>query len=141
MEEKQDFYCLYPVYIDSTKTIQQGRKFNKRLCVQNPNFAEIYQALNYLEIENIPEALKKHPRDFFRSGRFKINKMYEKKKLIEGLSQIIIENRTKKSDTSKKTFSEPIIKAPEYVTTNKGAIIENKLNLVARKKKDKKKKK
>lgn len=141
MEDQKNYYCLYPVYIDSSRTVQKGRKFNRNLCVQNPNFAEIYQALNYLEIENIPEAMKKHPRDFFRSGRFKINKMYGKKKLVEGVSQIIRENRTKKTDTTKKPMVEQIGKAPEFVKTSKGAIIENKLNLVARKKKDKKKKK
>ncbi|KAK6090574.1 hypothetical protein P3W45_000297 [Vairimorpha bombi] len=134
MESVKDYYILYPVYIDSTKKMSEGRKYNKDLCIDKPTFLEIYNALKHLEIESIPEQNKKHPRDFFRFGRFKIKKMYGKKNLMEGVKYTISKMRLKSSkNTASSTESQPK-KAPEYVITNKGEVIENKLNLVAKRK-------
>ncbi|WUR04012.1 signal recognition particle protein [Vairimorpha necatrix] len=128
MNSVNDFYVLYPVYLDSTKKLSEGRKYCKDLCIKNPSFLEISNALKFLEIDCTHEIHKKHPRDFFRSGRFKINKMYGKKNIIEGIRDTILKSRTKPSVECKNTE-----KVQDFVTS-KGDVIENKLNLVARRK-------
>ena len=124
METFNNFYVLYPVYFDANKKISEGRKYHKNLCVSSPTF---------LEIDCTAEIDKRHPRDYFRSGRFKINKMYGKKNLIEGLRDTIIKSRIKNSSV-KPVQRMSTEKVPEFITTKKGEIIENKLNLVASKK-------
>lgn len=37
--------CIYPAYINSKKTIAQGRKINKDKCVENPSHQEIRDVL------------------------------------------------------------------------------------------------
>ncbi|EEQ82549.1 hypothetical protein NCER_100726 [Vairimorpha ceranae BRL01] len=140
METFNNFYVLYPVYFDANKKISEGRKYHKNLCVSSPTFLEITNALKYLEIDCTAEIDKRHPRDYFRSGRFKINKMYGKKNLIEGLRDTIIKSRIKNSSV-KPVQRMSTEKVPEFITTKKGEIIENKLNLVARKKNKQKKSK
>lgn len=134
MNQERDYYILYPVYIDLTKKMSQGRKYNKDLCIEKPSFSEIYNSLKYLEIECIPEQNKRHPKDFFRFGRFKIKKMYGKKNLMEGIKYTIQKMRQKLLKSTVNITETVSEKAPEFVTTNKGEVIENKLNLVAKRK-------
>lgn len=37
--------CIYPAYINSKKTLAQGRKINKEKCVENPTHQEIRDVL------------------------------------------------------------------------------------------------
>lgn len=37
--------CVYPAYINSKKTRQEGRKVRKDLCVENPTYQEIKDVL------------------------------------------------------------------------------------------------
>lgn len=37
--------CVYPAYINSKKTRQEGRKIRKDLCVENPTYQEIKDVL------------------------------------------------------------------------------------------------
>lgn len=38
--------CIYPAYINSKKSRQEGRKIRKDLCVENPTFQEIKDVLS-----------------------------------------------------------------------------------------------
>lgn len=38
--------CIYPAYINSKKTRQEGRKVRKDLCVENPTYQEIKDVLS-----------------------------------------------------------------------------------------------
>ncbi|CAD26386.1 SIGNAL RECOGNITION PARTICLE (SRP) SEC65 SUBUNIT [Encephalitozoon cuniculi GB-M1] len=137
MESKH--FCLYPIYMDSARSLSEGRKYRKEICVQRPRYHEIKNALEKLEIEYTDEPSKKHPRDFFNSGRFRIKKEYGRLFVIEGISQTIAELRSKpgsSEETSREKQSRG--KAVHGVVQN-GVYVENKLNLV-RKKKAKKKK-
>ncbi|KAG5860505.1 signal recognition particle protein Srp19 [Encephalitozoon hellem] len=137
METK--YFCLYPIYMDSTKSLSEGRKYRKEICVQKPRYHEIKNALERLEIEYVDEASKKHPGDFFNSGRFRIKKEYGKMFVIEGVSQTITEMRSgSRGGESPSTERQAHGKAVRGVVQN-GVYVENKLNLV-RKKKSKKKK-
>lgn len=37
--------CIYPAYINSKKTLAQGRKINKERCIENPTHQEIRDVL------------------------------------------------------------------------------------------------
>ncbi|XP_046740584.1 signal recognition particle 19 kDa protein [Diprion similis] len=54
--------CIYPVYINSKKTLAQGRKLAKDKCVENPTHQEIRDVLSAaglrVGVEN-----KLHPRE------------------------------------------------------------------------------
>lgn len=39
------FVCIYPQYINSKKTRQEGRKIKKENCVENPTYQEIKDVL------------------------------------------------------------------------------------------------
>lgn len=130
-------FCLYPVYIDSARSLSDGRKYNKELCISKPKYQEIKNALEKLDIEHIDEPSKKHPRDFFCGGRFRIKKAYGKKFVIEGISQTILESRrTRETGTMSEQKSRG--KAVHGIVQN-GIYVENKLNLVPKRKKKGKK--
>lgn len=38
--------CIYPAYINSKKSRQEGRKIRKELCVENPTFQEMKDVLS-----------------------------------------------------------------------------------------------
>ncbi|AFN83496.1 signal recognition particle Srp19 [Encephalitozoon romaleae SJ-2008] len=137
METK--YFCLYPIHMDSRRSLSEGRKYKKEICVQRPRYHEIKNALEKLEIEHVDEASKRHPNDFFNGGRFRIKKEYGKVLVIEGVSQTIAEMRSNSKgnkDLPKEKQSSG--KVVQGVVQN-GVYVENKLNLV-RKKKVKKKK-
>uniref|UniRef100_A0A0K8TTI0 Putative signal recognition particle 19 kDa protein n=1 Tax=Tabanus bromius TaxID=304241 RepID=A0A0K8TTI0_TABBR len=54
--------CVYPAYINSKKTRQEGRKLAKQHCVENPTYMEIRDVLSvtnlHIAIEN-----KQYPRE------------------------------------------------------------------------------
>lgn len=136
MESKH--FSLYPIYLDSTRSLSEGRRFRKELCIQKPRYHEIKGALGRLGIEHVEEPSKKHPQDFFNSGRFSIKKEYGKLFVIEGIVQAVAEMRKGKTTESTPSEKQAHGKAVAGVVQN-GVYVENKLNLV-RKKKAKKKK-
>lgn len=38
--------CIYPAYINSKKTLAEGRRISKGKCVENPTFQEIRDVLD-----------------------------------------------------------------------------------------------
>lgn len=61
--------CIYPAYINSKKSRQEGRKIRKDLCVENPTFQEIKDVLSVsnlrIGIEN-----KLYPRERSKVNSF-----------------------------------------------------------------------
>ncbi|GAB0098288.1 Signal recognition particle 19 kDa protein [Sergentomyia squamirostris] len=43
--DRERWVCIYPAYINSKKTQQEGRKISKELCVENPAYTEIRDVL------------------------------------------------------------------------------------------------
>lgn len=130
-------FCLYPVYIDSTKTLAQGRKFRRELCIPSPRHQEIRAALQMLGIEHIDEPGKKHPRAFFSCGRVQIKREYGKTFAVEGIVHTILEARRAGAE---KPEHIPQGRAVHGVVQN-GVYVENKLNLMPKKKKKRRKNK
>lgn len=135
-----EYFCLYPVYIDSTRSVSEGRKYRRELCVPKPRYQEIKRALEKLEIEHTGEASKRHPRDFFGSGRLHVKKAYGKRFVVEGVSQTILECRkTPETGRGERENKSGHGRAVHGVVQN-GVYVENKLNLVPKKKKKGKRK-
>lgn len=121
-------FCIYPIYMDSARSISHGRKYPLSTCVPKPSLPEIVRALQELGIEHQADPGKRHPRDSFVLGRVQINKKYGKKYVVEGLSKAISDSRNKPK-VEQKT-------APKRKASTDS---KNPLNLAVRKKKKKEK--
>ncbi|TXG71467.1 hypothetical protein EZV62_000046 [Acer yangbiense] len=60
---------IYPVYINSKKTIVEGRRISTSKACENPTCAEIGDCCSYLKIPFAIEIDKAYPRDFMQRGR------------------------------------------------------------------------
>ncbi|KAG0066847.1 signal recognition particle subunit [Linnemannia elongata] len=76
MEEADQFknwMCLYPCYIDGTKTVAEGRRIPKeKACVKQPWAKDIVEALKELMVSQAFEPGKTHPRDWANRGRVRV---------------------------------------------------------------------
>jgi len=64
--------CLWPVYIDSKKTVQNGRRLPKDKCVSNPSVQEMGEVTKLLGVRYVVEPDKAYPRDFLLRGRLRV---------------------------------------------------------------------
>ncbi|TDH68199.1 hypothetical protein CCR75_003236 [Bremia lactucae] len=67
-----NFVTFYPNYIDSKKTLQQGRRISKELCCDTPTADEMSEVCTYFKLPHVLEPHKKYPRDWLRSGRIRV---------------------------------------------------------------------
>ena len=76
-EEKKTWLMAYPCYFDSEKTVAEGRRCPKDLCMPNPNINLISIAIGQLGFNPKIDLVSKHPRDYFSTGRvrFQIKKV------------------------------------------------------------------
>lgn len=59
-----EFWTIYPLYLNSNRTQQQGRKISKEKAVADPNVQEIEQVLGKINgARIIVELDKRHPRE------------------------------------------------------------------------------
>lgn len=63
---------LYPVYINSKKTIAEGRRICTTKACENPTCAEIGDCCSHLKIPFAIEIDKAYPRDFMQRGRVRV---------------------------------------------------------------------
>ncbi|GAU16724.1 hypothetical protein TSUD_199660 [Trifolium subterraneum] len=63
---------LYPVYINSKKTVAEGRRIGIAKACENPTCAEIGDCCNYLKLPYAIEIDKAYPRDFMQRGRVRV---------------------------------------------------------------------
>eukprot|EP00455_Lapot_gusevi_P050593 TRINITY_DN7360_c0_g4_i3.p1 TRINITY_DN7360_c0_g4~~TRINITY_DN7360_c0_g4_i3.p1 ORF type:complete len:153 (+),score=19.53 TRINITY_DN7360_c0_g4_i3:55-513(+) len=63
---------IYPVYIDKTKKISEGRRIKKESCPENPGLIEIAECCRSLELGVAIEPEKAYSRDFFLRGRVRV---------------------------------------------------------------------
>ncbi|CAO1364301.1 unnamed protein product [Diamesa serratosioi] len=73
--DRERFVCIYPQYINSKKTRQEGRKIKKENCVENPTYQEIRDVLALTNLNMLVEN-KIYPRErskeFFQRGRIRL---------------------------------------------------------------------
>ncbi|OMO70455.1 Signal recognition particle, SRP19 subunit [Corchorus capsularis] len=63
---------FYPVYINSKKTVAEGRRISTAKACENPTCAEISDCCNHLKLVNAIEIDKAYPRDFMQRGRVRV---------------------------------------------------------------------
>ncbi|KAI8323881.1 signal recognition particle, SRP19 subunit, partial [Martensiomyces pterosporus] len=64
--------CLYPLYFDKSRSIEQGRKVPKELAVESPHGRQLSMAVKEVGFNVCYEPNKSHPRDFFTPGRVRV---------------------------------------------------------------------
>ncbi|KAJ4823363.1 hypothetical protein Tsubulata_047585 [Turnera subulata] len=60
---------LYPVYINSKKTLAEGRRIRTEKACENPTCVEIGDCCHHLKVPYVIEIDKAYPRDFMQVGR------------------------------------------------------------------------
>ncbi|OWM77238.1 signal recognition particle 19 kDa protein [Punica granatum] len=63
---------LYPIYINSKKTIAEGRRISAAKACENPTCVEIGDCCNHLKVPSAIEIDKLYPRDFQQVGRVRV---------------------------------------------------------------------
>lgn len=77
-ERTKHFQCIYPVYFDSTRSREQGRRVKKEHAVSNPLASEIAEALKHIgnkdqvPLQIVFEPHKSHPKDWSNPGRVRV---------------------------------------------------------------------
>lgn len=77
-EKSRLFQCIYPVYFDSSRSREEGRRVKKEDAVRNPLAREIVDALSHIgNMNGIPlqivfEPHKGHPKDWGNPGRIRV---------------------------------------------------------------------
>ncbi|XP_001607942.3 signal recognition particle 19 kDa protein isoform X1 [Nasonia vitripennis] len=60
--DRERWICIYPAYINSKKSLAEGRKLTKEKCVENPTHQEIRDVLLSVGL-NVGVENKLHPRE------------------------------------------------------------------------------
>ncbi|KZV40724.1 hypothetical protein F511_22925 [Dorcoceras hygrometricum] len=63
---------FYPIYINSKKTLAEGRRINASKACENPTCPEIYDCCAHLKLPSAIEVDKAYPRDFMQRGRVRV---------------------------------------------------------------------
>ncbi|KAK8943294.1 Signal recognition particle 19 kDa protein [Platanthera zijinensis] len=63
---------IYPIYINSKKTIAEGRRIGASKACENPTCIEIVDCCKHLKIPSAIELDKAYPRDFMQRGRVRV---------------------------------------------------------------------
>ena len=63
---------LYPIYMNSKKTMAEGRRIGLSKACENPTCAEIGDCCSYLKLPFAIEIDKAYPRDFMQRGRVRV---------------------------------------------------------------------
>ncbi|XP_056393438.1 signal recognition particle 19 kDa protein [Hyla sarda] len=69
--EPDRFICIYPAYINSKKTIAEGRKIPVEKAVQNPTCVEIAEICRANKLNAIVEVDKMYTREWNRDAQYK----------------------------------------------------------------------
>ncbi|CZT23915.1 related to signal recognition particle protein Sec65 [Ramularia collo-cygni] len=78
MEKSKNYQSLYPVYFDSTRSREEGRRVRKEDAIPNPLAREIVDALSHIgatvgvALQIVFEPTKTHPKDWANPGRVKV---------------------------------------------------------------------
>ncbi|KAL7885089.1 hypothetical protein AOLI_G00078590 [Acnodon oligacanthus] len=68
---KERFLCIYPAYINSKKTLAEGRRIPSEKAVENPSCVEIRDVLAAAEMNVYVEQPCMYPREWNRDAQFR----------------------------------------------------------------------
>ncbi|CAA6667157.1 unnamed protein product [Spirodela intermedia] len=94
---------VYPVYINSKKTLAEGRRIGVSQACENPTCIEIGDCCGYLKLPFVIEIDKAYPRDFMQRGRVRVLlKKEDGKQLMIKVGELVPKHpgRTKKQEAS-----------------------------------------
>ncbi|KAL2344428.1 hypothetical protein Fmac_005713 [Flemingia macrophylla] len=104
---------MYPVYINSMKTMAEGRRIGLSKACENPSCAEIADCCSYLKLPFAIEIDKAYPRDFMQRGRVRVllktedgslfnSSISSRKQLMLRVAEMVPRHhgRTKKQETA-----------------------------------------
>ena len=72
--DRERWVCIYPVYLNSKRSVTEGRKIPKELSIENPSIDEIRDVCTHLKL-NMGVEDKAHPREpdkFMYRGRVRV---------------------------------------------------------------------
>lgn len=69
MGEGSGWVCIYPVYIDASRSLKGGRRVAKEHCCLRPTARQIAEVANALHLPVFIDGRKRHPHDCFTYGR------------------------------------------------------------------------
>ncbi|KAI9272581.1 signal recognition particle, SRP19 subunit [Sporodiniella umbellata] len=120
-EQYKDWVTVYPCYIDSSKSTQQGRKISKEKSVNEPHAYHMAVAVQRLGLSVVYEN-KCHPKDWANVGRVRVQlktperrylntKLTSRKQLFAAIAEIMpsVQKETKVPDT----YASPLITLEE----------------------------
>ena len=91
---KNESTTIWPVYIDSRRSLSQGRKIAKDKCVSEPTLKEIKKACYKLHLKPEPQEEKSYPGYWYeKSGRVLVKTDLGKNDLLNQVAEKISENR------------------------------------------------
>lgn len=99
--DPSNFFCIYPSYLDSAKTVKMGRRIGAEKGVDTPTVQDLSEALASLSIRHVSQPHKGYSRDpttlWDNPGRVKVdpacleNEIYTKRSLMVELASIVKE--------------------------------------------------
>lgn len=92
---QQDKIIIWPIYFDSTKTRNEGRRIQKSLAVPSPRASEIKDAADKLRLGCELGADVAYPKTpWLKTGMVLVKKKESKEKLIKKIASQIVKNRS-----------------------------------------------
>ncbi|CAN8321194.1 unnamed protein product [Cochlearia groenlandica] len=111
---------MYPVYMNSKKTVAEGRRISLSKACENPNCIEISDCCKHLKLPSAVEIDKAYPRDFMQVGRVRVQLKREdgslvnpvitsRKQLMQKIAELVPRHpeRLKKQESQKAKKQEP----------------------------------
>lgn len=105
MNQIENTFTIYPIYLDSSLSLGNGRKYGINVCIEKPTFKEIRIALDSLNIVFKEDESKIHPKEQREKGIFIVNNKCDRKEIITKLINFIKEARIKKEQNVDKSKS------------------------------------
>ena len=68
----RNWLILYPLYLDATRSIHDGRRVSLKHAYPHPNIRAMFHAAVLLHIPVIREVRKMHPKEFGKLGRLRV---------------------------------------------------------------------
>lgn len=111
--EMARWVVIYPIYLNSKKTLAEGRRISASKACENPTVMEIGDCCSYLRLSVAIELDKAYSRDFMQRGRVRVQLKREdgslvnpaiptRKALFLKVAELVpkLQSRSKKQDAS-----------------------------------------
>jgi signal recognition particle subunit SRP19 len=136
----EGFQVIYPSYLDSNKTVKQGRRMPQDLAVPTPTCNDISQALQQLQIRHVLQPYKGYSRDntclWDNPGRVLVDvSLFKKSQLMREIAARIptlpmrvarIEQEMNEAAAEDKKMQEARAKEVAQQTSKKATVTGNK---------------